>query len=201
MPRPRTIQRHQIVNAALHLLATEGIDKVTISAIARAAGVSGGAIYNFFESKEALIEACIQSFEWTPADLFEELIRVSDPANPEQRPVQDLLEGAALFLVEFLERKFSAILMYAVHPDLGTVDPERPRRGIALLTDYFQQEMTNGRIRSSNPETLARGFFGGLFAYVFFERVINQQSSEEIRSGAFTRSWALEFWQGIQPLP
>ncbi len=200
VPRPRTIQRHQIIDAALHLLTTEGIDKVTISAIARAAGVSGGAIYNFFESKEELIEACIQDVEWSPGDYFKEMIHRSDPANPERRSVQELLEGAAQFATEFYGRKFSAIVMYTVRPDLGTVDPELPRRNLAILMEYFSREMANGRIRPADPETLTRGFLGALFAYVFFERVINQRSREEILAGTFARSWAAEFWQGIKPM-
>lgn len=49
-------QRDQIVKTALRLFAQRGFDNTPVSLIAKTAGVSQGLMYNFFKSKEALLE-------------------------------------------------------------------------------------------------------------------------------------------------
>ena len=49
-----------IMDVALEHFANEGYHATTISHIARRAGISKGLMYNYFESKEALLEAILQ---------------------------------------------------------------------------------------------------------------------------------------------
>lgn len=51
----REEKRALIKTKALELLALEGFEKTSISKIARKAGISKGLLYNYFESKEALL--------------------------------------------------------------------------------------------------------------------------------------------------
>ena len=60
MPKSDNEQREQrILDAALELFVHYGYDKTTVSDIAHEAGVSKGAIYLHFESKDALFEALL----------------------------------------------------------------------------------------------------------------------------------------------
>lgn len=52
-------RRERILSAATNLFIHYGYDKTTVSDIARESGVSKGAIYLHFESKDALMEALI----------------------------------------------------------------------------------------------------------------------------------------------
>ena len=52
-------RRQRILDVAAQLITHYGYDKTTVSDIAREAGISKGAIYLHFESKEALFEALI----------------------------------------------------------------------------------------------------------------------------------------------
>jgi AcrR family transcriptional regulator len=49
-----------IMDVALHHFAKDGYYRTSISQIARHAGISKGLLYNYFESKEALLRAIIQ---------------------------------------------------------------------------------------------------------------------------------------------
>lgn len=53
-------RRRRILDAARQLILHYGYDKTTVSDIAREAGVSKGAIYLHFSSKEALLDALIE---------------------------------------------------------------------------------------------------------------------------------------------
>lgn len=56
----RETRREQIMKAALQLFATEGYSHCSISRLATHAGISKGLMYNYFESKEALLIALIE---------------------------------------------------------------------------------------------------------------------------------------------
>ncbi len=56
----RESRRQQIMDAALELFASEGYAHCSIAQLAKHAGISKGLMYNYFESKEALLVALIE---------------------------------------------------------------------------------------------------------------------------------------------
>lgn len=55
----RSERKNQIMDTALELFAQEGYHQTTVSRIANQAGISKGLMYNYFESKEELLQAII----------------------------------------------------------------------------------------------------------------------------------------------
>lgn len=55
----REASMKKIMEASLELFGTRGYDATSIDQIAKAAGVSKGLIYNYFDSKEALLKSLI----------------------------------------------------------------------------------------------------------------------------------------------
>ncbi len=68
--RPRQHTRESVREAAFRLFGRHGYDGVSIDTIARAVGLSKGALYWHFEGKEALFKECLV----TLSDLFREHI-------------------------------------------------------------------------------------------------------------------------------
>ncbi len=56
----RETSKGRIENAALELFAQQGYGRTSISQIAKAAGISKGLMYNYYESKEALLHSILQ---------------------------------------------------------------------------------------------------------------------------------------------
>src|SRR5215207_3458612 len=59
--RVRAASRARIVEAALELFARHGYERTSVKMIAEAAGVSQGLLYNYFESKDALLRAIFEA--------------------------------------------------------------------------------------------------------------------------------------------
>ncbi len=57
---PDIKKRNQILDALQHLLESKEIQEITVSEIAKTAGIGKGSIYYYFPSKEAILEALIQ---------------------------------------------------------------------------------------------------------------------------------------------
>jgi AcrR family transcriptional regulator len=88
-------RREQIVEAATRVFAEKGFRRATTREVARAAGVSEGTIYNYFEDKDAL------------------LLAILDRLNETERRAADFEEGMAMdfraFLEQYLRRRMSLI--------------------------------------------------------------------------------------------
>lgn len=82
MPFPRIVKpaparRDEILNVAQHLFASHGYDATSVNQIIVAVGVSKGAFYHHFESKEDLVEALACRYARQMAALTEEAL--ADP--------------------------------------------------------------------------------------------------------------------------
>jgi AcrR family transcriptional regulator len=57
----RPVRRQQLIDATIEVLARKGFSALTVSDVAKAAGLSVGIINFHFESKEKLLSACLSS--------------------------------------------------------------------------------------------------------------------------------------------
>jgi TetR/AcrR family transcriptional repressor of nem operon len=63
--------RQALIEATGRLLREKGLEGAGVAEICHEAGLTHGAFYRHFASKEALmLEACAQAFDWTPLDLL-----------------------------------------------------------------------------------------------------------------------------------
>lgn len=77
--------RETILEAASNLLAKDGLEGVSLSAVAHLAGVNRGTAYQHFETREKLIEATIQ---WVSDKLFHAVF--GDPDTIGERRVEEV---------------------------------------------------------------------------------------------------------------
>ncbi|MCS7079266.1 MAG: TetR/AcrR family transcriptional regulator [Chloracidobacterium sp.] len=75
--------RDELLRAAVRVVATDGLPKLTLETVARAAGVSKGGLLYHFPTKDALIQALIETFiaEWDRATALE-YARDPEPNKP-----------------------------------------------------------------------------------------------------------------------
>jgi AcrR family transcriptional regulator len=99
--------RAAILEAASNLLAKDGPEAVSLSAVAHLAGVNRGTAYQHFETREKLVEATI---DWVSDRLFRAVF--GDPETIGERQVEEVdIAGLGDRLVDFAMD----------HPELGRV--------------------------------------------------------------------------------
>src|SRR5690349_634019 len=90
--REKTIIRAQLLAKGRELFATQGIKKANVEDLTKAANISKGAFYQFYDSKEALFFEILSQFEDEyHAGLLDAAARPS--GSPRQR-VKDVLTHA-----------------------------------------------------------------------------------------------------------
>ena len=78
------VRRHQIVSTARRIVATQGMASLTIQELAKEVGVSEGAIYRHFKSKDEILLVLIQELE---RSLLE---AISESARPKEGNLDQL---------------------------------------------------------------------------------------------------------------
>jgi AcrR family transcriptional regulator len=105
--------RAALVDVATELFAANGYEATAIPAVLQAAGVSRGALYHHFESKEALFEAVVKSVE---ANVMAKVTRSVRPASD---PLDSLRRGCAAYLAMCREPKVRQISLIDAPSVLG----------------------------------------------------------------------------------
>ena len=102
--RRKEQKRESILRAALELFQSFGFKRVSISEIARRAGVSPVTIYNHFGNKQGLIRDTVKSLSQNALENYRTIIRSEKPFNEKlEAIVLNKSEIASQFQGELLQ--------------------------------------------------------------------------------------------------
>lgn len=181
--RPRWRRRaearpEEILDAALAEFTERGFEAARMEDIARRAGISKAAIYLYFTSKTALLEALIQAHVAPLARQAEALA-----AAGVEEPIAALRAIAAIATAKLADAKVFAVprLIIAISgrfPEIAdyyrTETAERARKALETL---LESAMQNGAIRRVNVKAAARAFIGPLFFEAMWTHVLRGDSA------------------------
>ena len=145
--KKRVVSRKKIIDSALKLFGTNGFSNTSISQIAKDAGISKGLMYNYFESKDELLEQVIletvESMQGMYLAFFEE------------KDARQMLLKMIDFTVDFLktEKEFNVLmtslgLQKESHPIIKKIAIEK----INQLMPMILSKMTDAGIPDAENE-------------------------------------------------
>jgi AcrR family transcriptional regulator len=153
-------KRRQIIDGARQVFLAQGFDAASMGEIARAAGVSKGTIYVYFESKEELFAALVKGqCEITAERLFE-----LDADNHDVREV--LVRLGRSFIEAMVEPSHVSTVRMVIgaadrKPDIGQLFLNAgPRRGVGRLSAWLRAKVEHGDLRIEEQDiAVAAGQF------------------------------------------
>jgi TetR/AcrR family fatty acid metabolism transcriptional regulator len=143
--------KNRIYTAAIELMDHEGFDNITIAEISERAGVSVGAFYHYFDSKnDILAEIFHQADEYFSTQVISELKKESIP-----KQIIEYFDHYARFNVasgvEMTQQLFSPRIKFFIKE-------ERPM--LTILRDLVRRGQGNGEIRTDmSAEEVVRFLF------------------------------------------
>ncbi|GJD74306.1 TetR/AcrR family transcriptional regulator [Methylobacterium goesingense] len=155
---PETDKRRQILEGARAVFMASGFDGASMGEIAKAAGVSKGTLYVYFDSKEALFEALALAEK---RGLAEVLFRL-DADDPDLRDVLTRLGRS--YLAEMVRPEHVTVIRMVIgacekFPRLGQAFFEAgPVQGTTRLAAYLDAQVAAGRLRPADTNLAARQF-------------------------------------------
>jgi AcrR family transcriptional regulator len=132
-------RRQQIMKAGLELFASEGYSHCSIAQLAQHAGISKGLMYNYFESKEALLAAIVEKG-------VKEIMLMIDPnqdGSLEPEEVEGFIRNTFATMHDNLPF-WTLFINVVLQPKVKELLSEEPFEGVMerfapALMDYFQK--------------------------------------------------------------
>lgn len=140
---PATEVRANLIRAGRRILETDGVNGLTVRAVAKAAGVAPMGVYNHFDGKEGLLDALV-------SDAFVELGRVV--ATTEADATERLTHSGRAYRQFALDYPMLYALMFSADCDPAT---EAAGSAFDALADVIRYGQVAGVIRAGDPLGLA----------------------------------------------
>ena len=197
---PKVVEdrREQIIDAAMQVFSEKGFVKATNKDVARAAGITPGLIYYYFESKEKLLVAMIESR--SPIRLLASLTPQA-LALPQEaflrliiRQLLNIIEG------ENLIQLIRTMLPEIVHnPQITPMVAGFFQRIIGFLTSYFESKMEAGELRQSDAALAAQVFLGSVIGFVLRRHIIRDPQALQYTPEQIADAIVDTMFSGIAP--
>ena len=170
MGRPKNADgqrtRQAILDAALELFAEKGYFGTSLRDVAAAVGVRESALYNYFESKDALFEALILAYEHTKTEWLAPLADgpIADGRALLERLAIGSLEG---FVAPREQMMFRLLMSDGIRlARTGRINLyERLSSGRERLQEMMRRLIREGWLRKADPQLLAMAFVGPLMLW------------------------------------
>jgi AcrR family transcriptional regulator len=160
-------KRRQIVEGAREIFLAKGFDAASMSDIARAAGVSKGTLYVYFENKEQLFQAIVHEECLVHAERAFDL----DPGNHDIDAMLTRVGSAFLGFLCTPEKASALRTVIAIAdrmPEIGRVFYETgPAVGIAKLADYLKAQNEAGLLAVDDCTVAAAQFLDACQSTLF----------------------------------
>ena len=182
-PRAFTPQESERIRARLHdaardAFARRGLKGTTVDELARAAGISKGAFYRFYDGKESLLVALLSEYEAALQDRLAQAV-AADPANG-----LDLLVDASLDAVA--ANPLIPVLMSPEGLTALMARPEEEQRELqerdARMVGRIVQALRDGGVEQVPPEPVLLGLLRSLVFVGFHRDEVGPELVEEVRS-------------------
>ena len=161
--RKKQENQQRILEAALDLFETQGVEATTIEAIAEAADISRGTFFNYFPTKESLLSAIA-------AEELRDLQRrkiAADDASAVAR-IYALMRALMTDSLAFLQVTRYILLDAMLHPT-GATSPSAHLD--AILKPLVQQAQARGEIRANLDPAAVTGALVGVYLGAFFRLI------------------------------
>ena len=159
-PKPDVSEERkiQIIEAAIQVFAREGFHQARMDDIAREAGLSKGAIYWYFKSKDKIIAALVTSFFDREFSIVEEWVNNADSARNILQDLSNLVVKDLVSVKPFMPimHKFWAISQR--NNTAGKVIRDSMHRYIEMIVPIIQRGIDEGEFKDLDALDLAMAY-------------------------------------------
>lgn len=191
----RQQKRRTILDAAAAEIARYGYDRANINTIAERAGIGRGTIYLYFDSKDEILDALLDTIGSLIDDTVRACMELDVPWQERLRALSQAFVALAGDHRDFFRVHVSAL--HGVNRDIGAPMARWLSTSVRRLADAFQQAMDQRLILPMPAETLAVLVLSALESLALLPDMLQQTGSGD---GDRAETLALLLWRGMMPL-
>jgi AcrR family transcriptional regulator len=154
-------RRERLLDAALEVFVTNGIDRATVKDIAQAAGVTPGLLYHYFDGKETLLATLLEERSFL-SKLRRQLAGATD------RPATVVLPEMMRDYRQVLAENRGLVSLFfsgsSTNRYVRTAMGEFVAEGLRLLTEYLDARVAAGELRPHDTRLFAQTLLAAVAA-------------------------------------
>lgn len=169
-------RREQILDAAMQVFAQKGFSRATNKDIAREAGITPGLIYHYFDSKETLLRAVIETR--SPLALVHSL-----PQEVFDLPVEDFLRLLLQRMLALVESEqfvqlIRVLLPELLHnPNITPISASAFQQITSIIEGYLQRKMEQQEIQSMDARLITQILIGSVMGTILRRQIMRDPSA------------------------
>ncbi|MFE3458443.1 TetR/AcrR family transcriptional regulator [Nocardiopsis aegyptia] len=152
------ITRERLVDEATSVVAEVGWANTSVTAVASAAGISAGSVYQHFPSKAALAVEVFRRAAGREAEVLDAVL------HGDGDPVERLVRGVDVFSRRAMERRglAHALLVAPAEPAVGAERLRFRRRYRDLFAEVVREGVDSGLLPEQDPSITAAALTGAI---------------------------------------
>jgi AcrR family transcriptional regulator len=156
-PEAQRVRREAFLDVAQRLIQNKGYDHMSIQDVLNELETSRGALYHYFDSKEALLDGVVERLADHAMAAIEPIL--ADPSLPALRKLERVLAGIAQYKSD--NKALLLGLMEVWKSDANALAREKLRRLSTakmrpILSAVIRQGIEEGVVKSDTPEETAQ---------------------------------------------
>ena len=189
----------EIVAAALEVFAEKGFAAARLDEIARRAGVSKGALYLYYETKQDLFEAVVRDALAPNVAQVQQAVAAAD--LPFEQLIRLMLGRVAALLAG--DRRMGAVAKVVIgesrnFPELARIWRDRVLLpGVTLMTGLIARAQERGEVKPGDPRLYAFGFMGPVLLSVIWRETFVPVGAEPFDLPALFKQHAATVLDGM----
>jgi len=190
----------EIVAAALEVFAERGFQAARLEEVARRAGVSKGALYLYFETKEELFRAVVTETIAPNLHKATHLAAIEAPFEPTVRAIFTLLSQKVA-----ADRRLSGVVKLVIAesrnlPELAAIWHENLiAPAVALASRLIEAGQRQGVVRDGDPRYFAMGLMGPMLLGALWRETFEPIGAEPVTIDRLIAQHVDTCLKGMQP--
>ncbi|MFB6726546.1 TetR/AcrR family transcriptional regulator [Kribbella sp. NPDC056345] len=183
----RVARRAQIVAAARSCVLEQGFHKATMADVIAASGLSAGAVYGYFKSKEEIVAAIAEEALSNVDELFETVLVTDEPVHPVM-----VMERVLNHIITIAERPGGDVTRIGVqawsealrNPAVMEIAGGKYRMLRTRFAEVARRAQADGTIDAGvDPEHVAQVLFGFVPGFILQRLIIGDVTPESYTAG------------------
>lgn len=190
-------RKKDLLQVGLRLFSENGFHATSIRDIAKAAGVTEGLLYHYFQGKKDLLRAIVESS--VLEDRFDPYLKTA-----EDLPLNEVFTRIGRDILESLRKKKEIFRLMMAEARLFEKETDHfiPKliyeNNMTRFGVFLKARMKRGEIREMEPILLARQFMGSLVAFFIFQEILLGKVVTDVPGEFFIESLVDVFLNGIK---
>ena len=168
----------KIIETALDIFSKNGYRGTTMDDIAKEMGVSKGALYSYFKSKDDILKEIFQSNHQILREILSTPLDGQDYIQVMQKVIEKSYRLMTAKYLEFVHTSFEIFALASHDKEVRKLIREDHEKDVDVMSEFLQKLMKKGIIRTDIDSRILAQILDALFTGIWADLIMGYDNAE-----------------------